>query len=280
MNKHNDEITIASWNVNSINARAQSIELLLKQNDIDILLIQELKCENKKFPYFLLEKHGYNLAINGQKTYNGVCIASKYKIEDVTINLPNFDDPQARFISCFTANMRVACIYVPNGQEVGSDKYKYKLQFLQKLSQHLNEVIQQEQNFIIGGDFNIAYNKFDCYTKVLNPKHIMTSPKEVNALHSIINLNLIDIVRDKNPIPKNINSAKNDRGSQNKSIFSWWDYRKSSWLHNKGFRIDHILTSPAVADIVTDAYVESTPRDWQKASDHAPVICKLKMTDM
>jgi exodeoxyribonuclease-3 len=268
-------VKIASFNVNSIKARLPRVLEWLKKSNPDIVLLQELKCVESDFPFEALFDAGYNAAVFGQKTYNGVAILSKFKIEDVVKGLPNFEDEQARYIEAVinlkNSAIRVSSIYVPNGGSElaenetleNSKKFLYKLEFYDRLKSRLSKVLSYDEIQIFGGDFNVAAEEIDCF----DPKHsdgkILFHPQERQKFRSLLNLGLIDSFRSKH---------------KQTQQFSWWDYRGGAWDHNKGFRIDYILTSPQAADKTLAASVEDKGvRDQEKASDHCPVCLTLSL---
>jgi len=254
---------IVTWNVNSIRARLPIVTSWLASHQPDIVLLQELKCVNEAFPLQEIEDLGYNVALLGQKTFNGVGILSKSPIEDITCGLPSFtNDDQARYIEAVIGRVRVASVYVPNGQEVGSDKYTYKLKFLDHLRSHLEALLAYEEICIIGGDFNIAPTDNDVYDPKEWEEKILCSTKERNAFRGLLNLGYQDALR---------------LYHQGVGPFTWWDYRAGAFANNQGLRIDHFLLSPEASDIVMDCQVDILPRGLDKASDHAPVWCQLKI---
>ena len=252
---------IVTWNVNSIRARLDPVVEWLRDARPDIVLLQEIKCEESAFPREPIEDLGYNIAISGQKTYNGVAILAKTPIEDVICGLPTFkEDENSRYIEAVVGKVRVASVYVPNGMAIGSDKYQYKLLFLEKLRDHLASILQYEEAIIIGGDYNIAPEKGDVAQPELWEGEILCSPAERQQFQSLLHLGYYDAIRlhHKEPGP-----------------FSWWDYRSGAWQQGHGLRIDHLLLSPLAVDCAQASGVDSTPRAKEKASDHAPVWCTL-----
>ena len=252
-------IKIASWNVNSIRARLPQALKWVSQARPDILLLQELKCLESVFPRESFEDLGYNIALAGQKTYNAVAILSRKPLEDVIIGLPgNENDQQARYIEAVSGKFRIASVYVPNGMEVGSDKYAYKLNFFVHLRNHLKQRLTWEEAFVVGGDYNVAPFENDVHNPaVFHQDQILVSQLERQALRQILYDGYTDAVRTLYP--------------QRRDIFSWWDYRAKGWEMNRGYRIDHLLLSPIAADHLSQAGVDTRPRDEEKASDHAPV---------
>lgn len=254
---------IVTWNVNSVRARLPIVTSWLASYKPDVVLLQELKCVNEAFPLQEIEDLGYNVALLGQKTFNGVGILSKSPIEDVIYGLPSFtEDDQARYIEAIIGSVRVASIYVPNGQEVGSEKYAYKLNFLGHLKDHLEKLLAYEEICVIGGDFNIAPTDSDVYDPKEWEERILCSSAERSAFRSILNLGYQDALR---------------LYHQGVGPFTWWDYRAGAFPNNQGLRIDHFLLSPEASDIIIDCQVDTLPRGLDKASDHAPVWCQLKI---
>lgn len=268
------KIKIASFNVNSIKARLPRLLEWLRKSNPDVVLLQELKCIEEEFPFEALFDAGYNAAVYGQKSYNGVAILSKYKIEDVTKGLRP-EDEQARYIegviSFSNQAIRVASIYVPNGggdlapdeKLEDSKKFLYKLDFYDRLNAHLTSLLDYHEIQIFGGDFNVACEEIDIYDPKSFQNQILFHPLERQKLRSLLHLGLIDSFRATNP------SAQ---------AFSWWDYRGGGWQHNKGARIDYLLTSPMAADLITLTSIEAEGvRDQEKPSDHCPVCLEMKL---
>jgi exodeoxyribonuclease-3 len=261
---------IATWNVNSVKSRLTHLVSWLKSASPDVLLLQELKCITDNFPFMEVEDLGYNVAVLGQKTYNGVAILSKHPIDEVIEGLPNFEDlgdvKQARYveavISVGGAAVRVASIYVPNGQEAGSDKFAYKMRFFDALQKHVAEILTYDEIVIFGGDYNVAPNEIDVYDPVNMAGSICFHIDERKKFRSLLNSGLVDAYRAMHP---------------QKQQFSWWDYRAGAFNYNKGMRIDHLLLSPQAADLLVASDVDAEPRAWEKPSDHTPVICELSV---
>lgn len=251
---------IVTWNVNSVRARLPQVELFLKEQQPDILLLQELKCEEHAFPS-TLEDYGYNCALFGQKTYNGVAILSKYPIEDVQKGILNFDDPTSRYIEAFTGGIRVASVYVPNGQEINSKAYEYKLKFLDALYEHIKNLLTLDEQFIIGGDFNIAPTDEDVYAPDLWREQVLCSTSERAAWRKITYLGLTDALIQFD-------------GNQTKNPYTWWNYR-IPFVKDCGLRIDHLLLSPNATDSLKSSKVHKYMRGLERASDHAPVECVI-----
>ena len=275
-------IKIATFNVNSIKARLPRLLEWLKSSNPDIVCLQELKCEESAFPFEALLDVGYNSAVFGQKTYNGVAILSKYKIEDVVKGLPDLDansgidggeDLQARYIEAVISfkggAIRVASVYVPNGggdlnegeKLEDSKKFIYKIKFLQRLRAHIANISHYDEMQIFGGDYNVACETIDIFDPKKFDGQILFHPQERQKFRELLNVGLIDSYRVKYP--------------QNQA-FSWWDYRGNSYTQNKGARIDYLLISPNCADKIIDCDIEDkNVRDQEKASDHCPVCLTI-----
>lgn len=256
---------IACWNVNSIKSRTRQVLDWIYKEDPDILMLQELKCEAAAFPALEFSHLLYNYAISGQRTYNGVAILSKYPIDDIKINFDGNPIPdQARFIEVtFRANIgfcRAICVYVPNGGEVDSDKFKIKIDFYKAFRKYLQSIKSFEEYIIIGGDFNVAPFDIDVY----EPGHLQYSTcftlQERELMRSILNDGWLDLYRLMNP---------------DKEEFSWWDYRGRCFERNKGMRIDMILGNPKFADIIEDLVMDKEVRAQKKASDHIPILVEV-----
>ena len=258
-------LTVATFNVNSLKARMVNLLDWLREHPIDILLLQETKTVDEQFPAMELEDLGYNLAIHGQKTYNGVCIASKFPLEDITKGLPgDASDAQARYIEAVASvrghALRVASAYVPNGQAVDSDKFPYKLAFLERLHAHWQQQLGLRELAVLGGDFNVAPYAPDVY----DPKHLDGSvcyhPAERERMRALHHLGLYDAWRALHP---------------HTQAYSWWDYRAGAYERGHGLRIDHLLLSAQAMDVVKECHIDETPRRAEKPSDHAPVVVTL-----
>ncbi len=257
---------ITTWNVNSVGARLQHLRDYLQKAAPDVALLQELKCVEEAFPRMEIEDLGYNIALSGQKSYNGVAILSKHPIEDITTKLPGDDsDVEARYIEAVVKNVRVASVYVPNGMEVGHDKFQYKLRFLKRLREHFGNLLQYDEKFVAGGDYNVAPEDIDVYDAKKSYGSICFHPDERAAFRGIMNMGLTDAFRAAN---------------ENVKKFSWWDYRAGAWQNNIGLRIDHLLLSPEAADKLVKCEIDVNWRALDKPSDHTPVWCELKGADV
>ncbi len=252
---------IITWNVNSVKARLQHVLRYCKEEAPDVLLLQELKCETAAFPFEEIEALGYNCAVHGQKTYNGVAILSKFPLDDVTTGLPDQPLPeQARYIEALVQNdaqvVRVASVYVPNGQAPDSDKFAFKMDFFAALHAHLQHYVLDDTATVIGGDYNVGIAPIDVYAPEKLAGSICFHPQERAQFRRLLHMGWVDSWRAHHP---------------NDQAFSWWDYRAGAWQQNKGLRIDYLLTNPLATDQIQSVQINDTPRDWEKASDHTPV---------
>lgn len=261
MTSSSSPVTIATWNVNSIRMRIPLLLSWLREANPDIVLLQETKTTDDKFPREEIETLHYNIASFGQKSYNGVAILSKFPLEDVMYGLPDGDSEQARYIEAVTGGVRVASIYVPNGTEMGSDKYLYKLKFLKDLYSHTQTLLTYDEAFVLGGDFNVAPTDQDVYDPQEWHERLLCSTPEREGLRALMYLGLTDALRECH--------------LEEKDLYTWWDYRAAMWPKNFGLRIDHLLLSPQAADLLASASVEKKIRGLEKTSDHAPVLCTL-----
>jgi exodeoxyribonuclease III len=252
-----------TWNVNSLRTRLVHVLDFLKEHHPDVVMLQELKLQDEQFPWEAIEEAGYQCVVYGQKSYNGVAILSRGALEDVQRGL-NAEDEQARYIEAVTTldgcAYRVASVYVPNGNEVGSDKFLYKLDFFARLRGRLHDLLRYEEATIIGGDYNCAYLPQDVYDATALEGTLCFHPQERAAMRRMLHDGYYDAVRMKHP---------------HDPMFSWWDYRAGAYARNHGMRIDHLLLSPEAADRLHNATIHTDERAKEKPSDHAPVGCWL-----
>lgn len=258
---------ITTWNVNSVRPRLTHLIAFLQEEQPDVLCLQELKCERDKFPFMEIEELGYQCAVHGQKTYNGVAILSKYQLDDIVTTFdgdPNTE--QSRYIEAVVnlphGAVRVASIYVPNGQAPDSDKFTYKLAFLDALHAHIQTILRYREVLVLGGDYNIAPEAIDVYDPKSWDGQVCFHPEERKRFRELTNLGLYDAWRTKHP---------------HETAYSWWDYRGDAFRFDKGLRIDHLLLSPEAIDKMSDAIIHRTTRDQEKPSDHAPVSVILSI---
>jgi exodeoxyribonuclease III len=258
---------IATWNVNSIRTRLGQVMDWLSENHVDVLCMQETKVIDAEFPCVPFEQLGYHLYISGQKAYNGVAIASREPLEDVTCGftpiLPNLQpdwDEQKRVITGVLEGVRIVNLYVPNGSSVGSEKYEYKLRWLAVLKDYLHLLALSSPNICMCGDFNIALEAKDIHESVSVKNHIMASEPERQALQNILLLKFADAFRKFTP-----------EGGH----YSWWDYRAASFRRNLGWRIDHHYLTPELYERAKSCIIDVAPRKLPQPSDHAPVIVEF-----
>lgn len=251
---------IASWNVNSISVRLPQVLDYLQNADLDILALQETKTIDEKFPQAEIQALGYHVSFAGQKTYNGVATISREPVQDVVSALPNFEDEQKRFLAATIAGVRVINVYVPNGSDVGTEKYAYKLNWLKALAIFLGQELERYPRLLIMGDYNIAPADADVYDPKKWQGKILCSDAERQALDALLTLGLHDSFR---------------LFKQEQEVFSWFDYRTRAFLGNRGLRIDLILLSNALKSECRAAGIDLSPRHHQRPSDHAPVWLEL-----
>ena len=251
---------LATWNVNSLKVRLSHLTDWLAQVRPDIVCLQELKCEDAKFPRAELEAAGYQSAFSGQKTYNGVAILSRLPLLDVSAGIPGFQDEQKRVIAATAGDLRVIGVYCPNGQAVGSDKYAYKLSWFVALKDYLAGELMRHPRVAVAGDFNVAPEDRDVHDPKAWEGQVIVSEPERSAWRALIALGLKDSCR---------------LFEQPEKIYSWWDYRMMSFRRNAGLRIDHVLVSAELAKHCTASTVDKAPRKLERPSDHAPVIAEF-----
>jgi exodeoxyribonuclease-3 len=253
-------VKIASWNVNSLRVRLPHLLDWLRANPVDVIGLQELKLQDEQFPLAELQALGYHAAISGQKTYNGVALLSRSAPAEVARDLPNFTDDSKRLIAATVDGVRVISAYVPNGQAVGSDKYAYKLRWLQALAGHLSGELARFPKLAVVGDFNVAPTDADVHDPGAWEGQVLCSEPERAAFRALLALGLQDAF------------ALFPRPQQ---AFTWWDYRMGAFRRNLGLRIDHVLLSPALASNCSSFQIDTAPRRLERPSDHAPVVVNL-----
>lgn len=248
---------LATWNVNSLTVRLGHVVDWLATADVDVVCLQELKLPNEKYPHAALEAAGYTSAINGQKTYNGVAILSRLPMTEISVDMPDYADEQKRVIAATVAGIRVICAYFPNGQSVESDKYRYKLDWLDAMHGYMEQALKAHQQVVLLGDYNIAPQDIDVHDPKAWEGQVLVSDRERAAWQRLIGLGLADCFR---------------LFEQPEKSFSWWDYRMLGFRRNAGLRIDHILASAALAPHCRACVIDKAPRRLDKPSDHAPVV--------
>lgn len=259
------KIRVATWNVNSVKVRLTQLLEWLRKDNPDIVLLQEIKCTNDTFPAMEIEDLGYNLAVRGEKTYNGVAILSKFPLSDIVRELPgNAEDTRARYVEAVASlpgsAMRVASVYVPNGQTSDSDKFQYKLSFLNRFHAYVQRLMMHEEALVIGGDYNIAPFDTDAHDPRAWQGSVLTHHEVRACFRRILNMGMQDAFRLCHP---------------GLSAYSWWDYRANAFASDNGLRIDHLLLSPQAADRLTGCVIEKEMRSVEKASDHTPVVAEF-----
>ncbi len=260
---------IATWNINGIKARLVNLERWLKEASPDIACLQEIKSIDENFPSEVFEALGYNVAVHGQKSFNGVAILSKKPFDEVRKGLPgNEDDEQARYlevvISTKSSVVRVASIYLPNGNPVDTPKYPYKLNWMQHLKNHAAELLKYEEPLVLAGDYNIIPTEKDVYDASKWLDDALYLPQSRAAYHEIINLGLTSTFE------ASINQPH---------CYTFWDYQAGAWQKDNGIRIDHLLLSPQAADKLSHCEIDRMTRGWEKPSDHVPIWINLDVDD-
>jgi exodeoxyribonuclease-3 len=259
-------IKIATWNVNSVKARLDTVKTWLTQAAPDIACLQEIKTTNEGFPADAFENLGYNCLVHGQKSYNGVAILSKRPPEDVVRGLPESEgDDHARYIEAVVPAkdggiVRVASIYAPNGNPPDGERFAYKLAWMGRLNSHIRHLLTLEEPLLLAGDYNVIPTADDCHDPKVWEGDALFRPETRAAFRRICNLGLTDAFRACHAEPRR---------------YTFWDYQAGAWQKDHGIRIDHILLSPLAADRLAGCAIERQVRSWEKPSDHVPVICEL-----
>jgi exodeoxyribonuclease-3 len=253
---------LATWNVNSVKVRLPQLIDWLAAAQPDVVCLQELKAEAAKFPCPELEGAGYACAVNGQKTYNGVALLSRAPLGDVVMDIPGFADEQKRVVAATVQGVRVVCVYCPNGQAVGSEKYAYKLRWFAALREYLEAELQKHPRLAVAGDFNVAPEDRDVHDPKAWEGQVHVSPAERAAWQALLELGLQDSFR---------------LFEQPAKVFSWWDYRMLGFRRNAGLRIDHVLLSAPLAQACAASTVDKAPRKLERPSDHAPAVVELRI---
>lgn len=251
---------IATWNVNSLKVRLSQVLEWLATHQSDVLALQEIKLQDPDFPIDAIQKAGYHAHFSGQKTYNGVAILSRMPGQDVLTDIPGFSDPQRRVLAVTIGDLRILNLYVPNGESVESDKYQYKLSWLQAMRDFVKSELEKYPKLVILGDFNIAPSAEDVHDPVAWEGKVLCSPPERQALSDILSLGFADCFR-LHPQPE--------------KSFTWWDYRMNGFKRNLGLRIDHILASSALSATCKRCYIDKTTRALERPSDHAVVVAEF-----
>lgn len=253
-------LKIAAWNVNSILARLPTALKVFEEVDADVWCLQEIKCEDPRFPRFEFEALGFNVETYGQKSYNGVAILSKHRIEEVTRGVPGLVHEHARYIEAVIAApdgpIRIASIYAPNGNPIGTEKYAFKLAFMEALQAHLRDLLKHEERFVIAGDYNIIPRDTDCHDPRVWVNDALFQPETRAAYRALQNLGLTDAYM---------------QADSTSHQYTFWDYQAGAWQKDHGIRIDHLLLSPQAADRLERVDIFKKARGLEKASDHVPI---------
>jgi exodeoxyribonuclease-3 len=258
-------LKIAAWNVNSILARLPTALKVFEEVGADIWCLQEIKCEDVRFPRFELEAMGFNVETYGQKSYNGVAILSKHRIEGTVRGVPGLDHEHARYIECVVSApggpVRVASIYAPNGNPIGTEKFAFKLDFMAALGAHLEDLLKLEERFVIAGDYNVIPREVDCHDPRVWVNDALFQPETRAAYRALLNLGLCDAYM---------------QADASAHRYTFWDYQAGAWAKDHGIRIDHLLLSPRAADQLAAIEIFKKARGLEKASDHVPIIAAFE----
>ena len=251
---------LATWNVNSLKVRLPHVLDWLAANQPDVLCLQETKLEDANFPVSELPSAGYRRLLAGQKTYNGVALLATSGGVEIQSGIPGFEDDQKRVLAATFGDTRVICVYVPNGQSLDSDKYQYKLRWLQALTGWLRDELVRHPRLALLGDYNIAPQDRDVHDPKAWEGNVLVSPAERAAFEGLVGLGLQDAFR---------------LFEQAEAGYSWWDYRMAAFRRNLGLRIDHILLSPDLAGACKACWIDKSPRGLERPSAHAPVVAEI-----
>jgi len=254
-------IKLATWNVNSVKARLGHLTRWLEAAKPDIVCLQELKCQADDFPALEVKALGYFAEVAGQKSYNGVAILSREKATEVVRALPgDKGDEQARYIEATIGGLRVASVYLPNGNPAPGEKFDYKLAWMNRLTSRAASLLESERVFALAGDFNVCPADEDVFDPAAMAADALCRPESRARFHALLNLGLTDALRALHPAGH---------------LYTYWDYQQRRWQNGEGLRIDHIMLSPQAADRLAACAVDKRPRGEDKASDHTPVVCEL-----
>lgn len=255
---------IATWNVNSVNARLETVVRWFEEAKPDVACLQEIKCVDEKFPAEAFERLGYNIAVHGQKTYNGVALISKTPLEDVRRGLPGDEsDEQARYIEAVVSGpepVRIASIYLPNGNPIATEKFAYKLAWMERLNAHARDLLALEERFVLAGDYNVIPEPRDAEFPANWTDDALFQPESRAAFRALKNLGLTEAYLQADGAP---------------GAYTFWDYQAGAWQRNNGIRIDHALLSPQAADRLAGVSIHRDVRAWEKPSDHVPLVVEL-----
>ena len=258
---------ISTWNVNSVNARIEHLKNFIKQDQSDIYLLQELKTLEEGFPKNIISETGYFSYVNGQKAWNGVAILSKQKLEITKTSIPNYNDPNARFIETelslkkIKKKIKLINIYLPNGNPIDTEKFDYKINWMKKFNEYILSLRNKKIPVLISGDFNVIPSDDDVYSPENFKNDACAHPLTREQYRILINMGFTDLVK---------------YFVDGKTNWTFWGYRGGGWQKGNGLRIDHFLATPDITDLIREVYVNRNPRGWEKASDHTPVTINLE----
>lgn len=253
---------IATWNVNSLNVRLPHVLAWLESNPVDVLALQETKLTDDRFPAEALAEAGYRSVCHGQPTYNGVAILARAEPAGTVTGMPGYEDDQSRVLAATVDGVRVICVYCPNGGDLDTDKYAYKLDWFQRLRDYTAATLREHERVVVLGDFNVAPRPEDTHDPEKWEGRILCSPPERAALSAVMDTGLTDTWR-----------LFPDREGRRR--FTWWDYRGGGWARNAGLRIDHILASAPLAEACADCAAHVGERGRKRPSDHVPVVAEF-----
>ncbi|WP_199741635.1 exodeoxyribonuclease III [Legionella sp. km535] len=253
---------LASWNVNSLKVRLEQVLEWLESTGTDVLAMQETKLVDENFPAAAFMEKGYHVVFSGQKTYNGVAVVSRQPITEVVTDIPNLEDPQRRILAVTISGIRLINLYVPNGAELTSDKYQYKLDWLKKVTSFIQQQLLAYPKLAVVGDFNIAPEDRDVHDPAEWEGCVLVSAPERQAFAELLESGLHDSFRN---------------FEQEEGVYSWWDYRAAGFRRNRGLRIDHVLLSHDLNQLCRQSKIDKEPRKAERPSDHAPVWVELEL---
>jgi len=258
-------VKITTWNVNSVRARTAHVVRFLERVQPDLLLLQEIKCEDPAFPAEVFAQAGYQSVVLGQKSYNGVAVLSRAPVTVTARGLPGFEDERARYLEVEAQGIRVGNLYLPNGNSGGDEGYDYKLRWMEALAARAKDLLTQEIDLILAGDYNVCPADEDLAPGTLPPGDALVRPETRARFRSLIWLGLTDAVRALHP---------------DATLYSYWDYQAGAWPRDKGLRIDHALLSPRLAERLTSALPDRMVRAEDQPSDHCPVTVELELAKL
>lgn len=255
---------IATWNINSVNSRLEHVLQWCEKNQPDVLCLQETKCVDERFPDRRLRSVGFqHIAFHGEKSYNGVALLSKYPLLNVQKNFPDdIETAPKRLLAATINEIRIVNIYAPHGTALGTDKFAFKLDWLQRLRRYFDENFERDENVLLCGDLNVAPHELDVWKPSLWKDKLHFTKPERDAIHTVKRWGFVDVFRQIN------NDVKE---------YSWWDYFHHSFEKDRGLRIDHIWASSPLAELCADCWIDKEPRAWEHPSDHAPVIAEFRL---